>query len=233
MLRDFSRVQVAANSKRCANYFQPNEAWRQLLAIHGPAAQAWLSIGITLTQMKTFTSKLLWLLLLTAAFIAPTQAFQDPSLGRWLNRDPLGEPGFELARRGTPNVLGDGPNLYTFVHNSPQNKVDPDGRVVIAIPPIIIGGGIAISVADAFGLTVAACLVTPACRNALLDAISKAIDKCKPRGRSPEEEEKRKECVRRCHEEHEDAHELSFCIRRCNGGWNSPPDRPTPPGPIR
>ena len=47
---------------------------------------------------------------------------------------------------------------------------------MIAIPPIVFGGGIAISAADAFGLTVAACLVTPACRNALLDAISKAID---------------------------------------------------------
>jgi len=156
-----------------------------------------------------------------------------PELQRWPNRDPLGEPGGELVRLGNPSVLDDGPHFYSFVHNNPITQVDPDGRVVIAIPPIVIGGGIAISVADAFGLTIAACLANTACRNAVLDAIAKAIEKCKPRGRSPEEEEKRKECVRRCHQEHDDPHELSFCIRRCNGGWNSPPDRPTPPGPIR
>jgi RHS repeat-associated protein len=37
----------------------------------------------------------------------------SPSLGRWLNRDPLGERGG---------------NLYAFVSNNPESAVDPDGR---------------------------------------------------------------------------------------------------------
>lgn len=37
----------------------------------------------------------------------------DPNLGRWLNRDPIGEEG--------------GVNLYGFVGNSPLNRVDPLG----------------------------------------------------------------------------------------------------------
>jgi RHS repeat-associated protein len=40
--------------------------------------------------------------------------FYDPSVQRWLNRDPIGELG--------------GINLYVFVHNRPTNKKDPLGR---------------------------------------------------------------------------------------------------------
>jgi hypothetical protein len=46
---------------------------------------------------------------------------------RWLNRDPLGEPGFELSRGGKVNALGDGANPYTFIRNSPPGAFDPDG----------------------------------------------------------------------------------------------------------
>ena len=42
------------------------------------------------------------------------QAFYNPSAGRWLNRDPIGEKG--------------GPNLYGFVRNAPVGFVDTDGR---------------------------------------------------------------------------------------------------------
>ena len=38
----------------------------------------------------------------------------DPSSGRWLSRDPIGEAG--------------GENLYGFVGNDPVNQVDPDGK---------------------------------------------------------------------------------------------------------
>jgi RHS repeat-associated protein len=39
--------------------------------------------------------------------------FYNPRLGRWLNRDPLGEPA--------------GLNAYTYVHNNPINRNDPTG----------------------------------------------------------------------------------------------------------
>ncbi len=48
----------------------------------------------------------------------------NPSTGRWPNRDPLGEPGFELTRGKRPDALGDGPNLYAFVANLPVGRVD-------------------------------------------------------------------------------------------------------------
>jgi RHS repeat-associated protein len=53
--------------------------------------------------------------------------FYDPQTQRWLNRDPLGEPGFEVLRRGSANVLGDGPNRYAFVGNDPITHIDPLG----------------------------------------------------------------------------------------------------------
>lgn len=42
------------------------------------------------------------------------QAFYNPSTGRWLSRDPIGEQG--------------GRNLYGFVRNDPVQFVDTDGR---------------------------------------------------------------------------------------------------------
>src|SRR5688572_8020645 len=38
----------------------------------------------------------------------------DPTIGRWITRDPIG---FEAAD----------PNLYRYVHNSPTNTTDPSG----------------------------------------------------------------------------------------------------------
>lgn len=40
--------------------------------------------------------------------------YYSPTLGRWINRDQIGEKG--------------GPNLYGFVHQDAVNKYDPDGR---------------------------------------------------------------------------------------------------------
>jgi RHS repeat-associated protein len=47
--------------------------------------------------------------------------FYDPTVQRWLNRDPLGE--------------WEGPNLYSFVHNKPVVEVDVDGRTGWQLPP--------------------------------------------------------------------------------------------------
>jgi uncharacterized protein RhaS with RHS repeats len=47
-------------------------------------------------------------------------------LGRWINRDPLGETG--------------GLNLYGFVNNNPNYYADPDGRWWMVIGGAIGGG---------------------------------------------------------------------------------------------
>jgi RHS repeat-associated protein len=52
--------------------------------------------------------------------------FYDPLTQRWLNRDPLGEPGFTLLQR--PRAKGhSGHNLYAFVGNNPITRLDPLG----------------------------------------------------------------------------------------------------------
>jgi RHS repeat-associated protein len=53
--------------------------------------------------------------------------YYNPNTGRWPNRDPMGEPGFEVLRRRKSDVLGDGPNLYPFVGNAPVNLFDALG----------------------------------------------------------------------------------------------------------
>jgi RHS repeat-associated protein len=70
--------------------------------------------------------------------------YYNPSTGRWLSRDPMGEPGFEVVaqrprKTETIDVLGfqltvespnsddPGPNLYEFVGDNPENNTDSLG----------------------------------------------------------------------------------------------------------
>ena len=48
----------------------------------------------------------------------------NSSAGRWLNRDPLGEPGFELLNDERGVLVGDLPNPYVFVHNDSIDNFD-------------------------------------------------------------------------------------------------------------
>jgi RHS repeat-associated protein len=67
--------------------------------------------------------------------------FYDLNLQRWLNRDPLGEPGFEVLRSGPADVLGDGPNLYGYVKNRPVDLTDPlglDGEATLVAEPTLL-----------------------------------------------------------------------------------------------
>ena len=61
-------------------------------------------------------------------FAPMVQAYFDPTIGRWANRDPIGEPGFQQVSKAVKGrtVRADA-NLYMFVHNQPVNKIDPLG----------------------------------------------------------------------------------------------------------
>jgi RHS repeat-associated protein len=65
--------------------------------------------------------------------------FYDPTLQRWVNRDPIGEPGFESAprRRGAWIMIGseDGINLYRVVANCPTHNADAEGLQLLSWPP--------------------------------------------------------------------------------------------------
>jgi len=63
--------------------------------------------------MKTKQILMLTFLLLGVSLGREAQAFYNPSTGRWLNRDPLGQIG--------------GLNLYGYVGNAPVDSFDPFG----------------------------------------------------------------------------------------------------------
>jgi hypothetical protein len=46
---------------------------------------------------------------------------------RWPNRDPIGELGFAILKGSPRNILGDGPNQFTFVRENPINLFDAWG----------------------------------------------------------------------------------------------------------
>lgn len=107
--------------------------------------------------------RLLLVLVLMELIGSSTQAFYDASVGRWLNRDPLGERGFEAYHErndlgtGAKAELHAGVNLYQFVANHPTIAIDPDGRAAVIV--IAVGGGVVV--------VSVACLVSPPCREAL------------------------------------------------------------------
>lgn len=63
--------------------------------------------------MKLTRTKLLLSVSSIALWAQMASAFYDPSIGRWITRDPIEE--------------SDGPNVYAFCANHPTGSVDPDG----------------------------------------------------------------------------------------------------------
>jgi RHS repeat-associated protein len=70
--------------------------------------------------------------------------FYDPSLQRWITRDPFAEPGFETARRVlTPRLRGflrsgefyQHENLYEALQNDPIGRTDPTGLEILHYGP--------------------------------------------------------------------------------------------------
>jgi hypothetical protein len=83
--------------------------------------------------------------LFVALWTAQTaMAWYDPSTGRWLNRDPIGEPGFQVMQRAGSSITSAstgrwihrdgtarlGANQYLFNLNDPCDFVDPEGLTV-------------------------------------------------------------------------------------------------------
>jgi len=90
------------------------------------------------TRMNFFEMVLTLLVFLFSSHVA--SAYYDPGVQRWVNRDPMGEPGFEVLERkqialtklwdrltkGAP--LSHMPNQYVFSGNDSIGLVDSDGR---------------------------------------------------------------------------------------------------------
>jgi hypothetical protein len=74
------------------------------------------------------------------ALVSTAHAFYDPTTGRWLNRDPLGEEAFlQKELRGTSfeeqeRLQSESfKHPYRFVDNVPLNKLDPFGLAVVGV----------------------------------------------------------------------------------------------------
>jgi RHS repeat-associated protein len=78
---------------------------------------------------KQLTSSLTLVILLAATHLA--SAFYDPSLGRWLNRDPIGDSGFDAIRAHASSLLVDDHNRHRFVSNNPINNNDYLGLAAV------------------------------------------------------------------------------------------------------
>lgn len=91
--------------------------------------------------MKSLKTKLIPLFILCFLVGLPQvgSAFYDPSLGRWINRDPVRELGFEATRAHFPRkgkpTRGDGVNLYKSFDNAPVAKWDYLGLDVPGCDP--------------------------------------------------------------------------------------------------
>ncbi|MBK9126931.1 MAG: hypothetical protein IPM13_03925 [Phycisphaerales bacterium] len=83
-------------------------------------------------------------LLVSFGFVEVASAYYNPRTGRFLNRDPMGEPGAMLVQRvavGTAHfvprdpIQGDGPNLYNYTRNRVTNRIDPFGAQSVSSQP--------------------------------------------------------------------------------------------------
>ncbi len=162
------------------------------------------------------TLSLITPLLFTLASAPDALAYYDPGVQRWINRDPLGEQGFETqARTGSEPVYWvkvetrEGSNLYRFTANNSINRVDPFGESILDD----LKDPNSKNRLDSREIT--ECdkrKEQEKCRQRCRDDYDEDYDLCdqKPRGRPRD----------RCHQAI--LRSLEFCIRRCNGGWYGP-----------
>lgn len=74
---------------------------------------------------RWLSTPLLLLMLLAGAPLA--QAYYDPGIQRWINRDPISDTGFNRQRRGGTSVPPRAVADNSFVGNNPIMSVDPHG----------------------------------------------------------------------------------------------------------
>jgi len=91
--------------------------------------------GVTMKTIYSATT-LLGLMLILFFSTLTASAYYDPAMQRWLNRDPLGETGFEALGTERWNSLpSDSANCYVFLRNNPVSFVDLSGLAVNDPPP--------------------------------------------------------------------------------------------------
>jgi len=76
------------------------------------------------TRQKHVSSIALFILFATVQFAS---AFYDPSVGRWINRDPISEKGFKTLAERLSASSGREMNLHRFVENQPTGRIDSHG----------------------------------------------------------------------------------------------------------
>ncbi len=68
--------------------------------------------------------------------------FYDPSVQRWINRDPIGDTGFQagraIARKSHPADIAADPSTYLFAQNDPVITIDADGQWVSQWPAKLV-----------------------------------------------------------------------------------------------
>src|SRR6266498_1092556 len=91
-----------------------------------PAHTPWQRSGrsIVLKTMKCKRWMLMMLVLLGWMFALDAQGYYNPSTGRWLNRDPIGESGLRNELNARQGKDRSELNLYAFVENSSIAKWD-------------------------------------------------------------------------------------------------------------
>lgn len=81
----------------------------------------------------------------TPLSFAASRVYQ-PTLGRWLNRDPMDPMGMGPARYDGPGFNATDLNLYTYAGNNPATLADPSGNC-----PMCIGAAIGAGVGAVLG----------------------------------------------------------------------------------
>jgi hypothetical protein len=78
-----------------------------------------------------------------AASLQTTLGYYDPGIQRWINRDPILEPGFNSRRIGDDNPPILDPNDFRFAWNNANTFIDTDGlsgaiAIPVTMPPITL-----------------------------------------------------------------------------------------------